>query len=256
MVDLIRDGVSKQELRGRGTQAVWNALVRTACSAMQRRWSCDQWATLVNDPRSHLGRQASINKGRPVDLNKMLVSAWSKAEQWLANKPPPFTREDAIAHAKYVLAWAAHPNVDLPSTVRTVLVFAAEEGIRYGTTRPALPRRLVAEKAGLGERQVRTALTWLERCDLLILDQRGRPAGADALRRRANLYLLPSQESMNSYQCRETRPVGPTAQFYGSLMASVGGTHSQVYGTPRNRVPQRGPRSHRLLCSLARGSAI
>jgi DNA-binding transcriptional ArsR family regulator len=235
IIDLIRDGADGHDLRDRGERAVWSALVRTACSAVQRGWSVVDWSSLVSEPHSRLGTQARLKKGgKPRtdrDFHRTLVNAWTAAEKWLHHQPTAFDRGQIADRIRDVRDWAADGDVPLKDADRLVLTHAVEVALRNGTDRPALPRRELCEATGLGERTVRTTLARLADAGLLMLEVRGR-SGADSSRRRASLYRLPDLAARNSYLYRETRSMGPPAQVYGTPPEKHVGTPVQIYGTP------------------------
>lgn len=238
MIDLIRTGVPPADLRAHGDRAVFNALVRTASSAQQRGQDFPEWAALVSEAKSVLGHQArvrSTGKEKPrARYEKTLQDAWQKAAKWVSTAAPAFTREDALQHVATVRTWVADAEADLTHTDRAVMAAAVELAEHHGTTRPALPRARMVELSGLGERSVRNALVRLDRRGLLVQQDPGK-SSAEAGRRRAALYSLPTEEAMQSaYQYRETRSVGPPAQVYGTPTNHTNGTPSQIYGTPTN----------------------
>ncbi|MCZ2804333.1 hypothetical protein O2W18_04395 [Modestobacter sp. VKM Ac-2983] len=240
MIDLIRTGVPPAELRAHGDRAVFNALVRTASSAVQQGWDFPLWAALISEAKSVLGHQCRVkSSGKEktrARYEKTLQEAWDKAAGWVKAAPPPFTREDALSHVATVRTWVADAEVDLTDADRAVMAAAVELAEYHGTTRPALPRARMVELSGLGERTVRNSLARLNRRGLLVQVDPGR-SSAQSGRRRAALYLLPSEEAMqNAYQYRETRSVGPPAQVYGTPTNSTRRTPAQVYGTPTNDI--------------------
>ncbi|WP_345037397.1 hypothetical protein [Georgenia daeguensis] len=236
MVDLIRDGVPPADLRAKGDRAVWAALVKTAASSQQRGHTYAEWAAIVTDAKSALGRQASIRAGRdkvksPAAREKTLRSAWDAAARWLKDAPASFTRETVLAHVAAVRGWAGDADADLDDHERMVLIAACDVAERNGTTRPAMPRRAVSEATGLGERTVRTTLAALDDRGILRLEVPGR-GGAEG-KRRAGLYQLPTADVMaDAYLYRETRSMGHPAQVYGTPRDASAGTPAQVYGTP------------------------
>jgi hypothetical protein len=199
-IDIIRDGV-------REGQSVWSALTSTAASAIQAGWDLPEWSSLIlDDPRSRLGQQARVERGRPIPplrVQHRLNAAWAAAEQWLAIRPAARNRDDIHAHIDFVRRWIA--TTDLPDTWRRVLNAACDAAERYNTLRPALPWRAVAGASGLTQRQVQTAYRQLDDAGLLRLAQRGYPG---ARRRRASLYTLPTTEAMVSHRSERERPIG------------------------------------------------
>lgn len=237
-VDLIRDGVRPADLRAGGDRAVWRALVSTAASALQHGHDFTDWASLVTETRSNLGRQMRLKGGtkeRPQrTVERTLLKAWETAEKFVAEAPAAFSRDDALAQVALVRDWTADGDSPLDDEERAVMAAACRVAERNGTTRPALPRRALVAETGLGERTVRTTLDRLHRRGLLVLEVAGR-AGGDVARRRAGLYRLPQPEALEtSYLYRGTRSMGPPAQVYGTPDESGPGTPAQVYGTPRH----------------------
>lgn len=235
IIDLIRDGVNPADMKAGGDRAVWKALVRTASSASQRGQTWEEWEALLAESKSRLGAQARLKRGRKErttrDYNRTLISAWTTAEKWLANAPPPLDAEQISERATIVETFIADVETPLADAQRAVLAYAVEVARRNRTTRPALPRRELQQATGLGERTLRTALDALHRNGLLHLELAGR-SSADPGRRRANLYQLPTGEALDAYLYRGTRSMGPPAQIYGTPTKSPNGTPLQIYGTP------------------------
>jgi hypothetical protein len=232
VVDLIRDGVPRQDLARQGDRAVWNTLVRTATSAVQRGWTQPDWQALVEEPQSHLGTQARIKRGKAGtrrDITRTFTAAWGAAEAWVATAPAPFDRAEAVERARAVRDLVADADLDLDDNVRAILATAAGIAERNGTDRPALPRRTLMAATGLNLSALRTTLTKMDRRGLLTLAERGRPGGPAADRRRANLYRLPNPAALHPYLYRETRSVVPPAQFCGAPeISGVGAPVSSV----------------------------
>jgi hypothetical protein len=192
VIDAIRDGASPAELRARGDRAVFSLLVSTAMSAQQRGWPYSDWQALLSGRDSHLGWQVWMRRGRtersPKDFNHVLGQAWDRAEKLLTEAPPAFGNREVLA---YIAAFRKSiAGLDLPEEKRAILVHAADEGERLGTTRPALPRMGILQRTRLGLTALRTALAQLDRDGLLVLTVRGRPGGPSARRQRANCYQL------------------------------------------------------------------
>lgn len=241
MIDLIRTGVPPAELRTSGDRAVYRALVRTAASAHQRGQSFPEWAELVGQAASTLGRQAKLrSSGKEktrAAYEKTLRNAWDAAGKWLTTAAPALTRDDALAHVAVVRDWVADADSPLDDDERAVMAAACVVAARNGTTRPALPRRALIQETGLGERTVRTVLDRLDARGVLRLEVPGR-SGADIGRRRAALYRLPDTDGLGiAYLYRGTRSMGPPAQVYGTPANHNNGTPPQVYGTPPNQSP-------------------
>lgn len=231
MVDVVRDGVPAAALRQSrcgGDCAVWRALVSSAASAQQRGWHLWEWQALLDDPRSRLGQQAMLERGRPLSPRRYLRrldAAWQTAEQWIEARPGKWTPEQIAAHIEDVREFVA--NAPMTTDHRAVMVCACDRAATYGTDRPVLPWRAVSSATGLGPSRTRTVLVHLCQDRLLTLARRGgyRPAG----RSRANLYKLPSPEAMTAYLYRETRSMDEvTRSMDGPQNKSTDG--HQVYG--------------------------
>lgn len=234
-MDLIRDGVPPAALKAGGDRAVWNALVRTAASACQRGQSRTEWEGLLAESRSRLGAQARLKRGRTErtarDYHRVLNNAWARAATWLLTAEPALSIQRIRERADTVTAVAADPEAPLPDAYRAVLAHAANVARRNGTTRPALPRRAVAEATGLTERTARTTLEALHRDGLLRLEVPGR-SSSDPRRQRAGLYQLPAAAALTAYLYPKYGSMGRGAQVYGTPAVTAVGTPPQIYGTP------------------------
>jgi hypothetical protein len=228
-IDLIRDGA-------RPGDSPWSALLSTANSAICCGWSRAEWIALLQQARSRLGLQIRIehDRERPKDrVLRDLLKAWSKAEIFLAENPP-HDRQHFLDQVEEIAAWLQEADLaGLTGPQRVVLAHAVAVARRNGTNRPALPRREIVAATGLGERQVRTALTGLQRRGLLVCEEAGSAAGPGARRRRAALYRLPGAEARQAYMPRaslwdggpeeEVISVGPlTGDPAGTGVISVG----------------------------------
>src|SRR5699024_88530 len=121
--------------------------------------------------------------------------------------------EDIADRIRLVRDYVTDPDAPVDDVERAILGYACDVASRIGTTRPALPRRATAEATGYGERAVRNAFRRLHGRKLLLLAVPGRAGVPGTDRARAGLYHLPDEETLlTSYQCRETRPMGPQAQ--------------------------------------------
>jgi hypothetical protein len=232
-IDLIREGVSPADLRERGDQAVFSALVKTAMSACQRGWDCWEWVEVVHDARSHLGQQVRLKGGaKPRTAQavaKTMDAAWEAATVKVSESPAT-GRDAALATAASLRDFVAEPDSPLADPQRAVLAHAAAMAMQYGTDRPALPRRGLQEATGLGLTTLRTVLRGLHDAGLLVLVDPGRSGGPNARKRRAALYRLPSPDALYLY--RETRSVVPLAQVCGAPAPSGIGAPPQVCGAP------------------------
>lgn len=180
-VDLIREGVSKQELKLRGSRAVFSALISTAMTWQNRDWSYDMWVSTLREPQSQLFRQVQLdNRKMPRTanaVNRDLRSAWKKAEGYTAERPAltrADIREAAAARLDQLdsLEKAAWPLDDRALLVlRHVLETAAE----IGTTAPAIPVREAMTATHLPNAMAaQRALRRLEEKDLIRCVERGR----------------------------------------------------------------------------------
>lgn len=245
-IDVVRDGLTPAELKGRGDTAVWAALRSTAMSAMQGGYGFPDWCATVLEPRSRLGAQVRVRVGRgdkprtPEDVHRQLATAWDSAAARVAESPA-WTRDDVLAVVQELrdeLADSAHQLTDAEAAV---MLHALDVAAERGTTRPALPRHAVVTACGavgIGERATRTALQRLLDGGALHLAVKGRPGvgSASGTSGRANLYRLPTRDQLHAYLCRGTRPVGPPqAQPHrpmGPPAADRPGPPAQTYGTP------------------------
>lgn len=207
MVDLIRDGAPKWDLRKRGDQAIYSALCRTACSAVQRGWSRAEWAEEVQSKRSMLGVQAGLKNGSKPRTDKAVEgtmrAAWAAAERWAEDAPAPVTRSDVEAKCKKLMDLVADPSVTLGDVDRAVLGFAISEALARGTDRPTLPLRATAEGANVSVKAVRLSFARLDRDGLLVCEVRGVPSGPNAKTCRASAYRLPDPSVLLAKACAE-----------------------------------------------------
>jgi hypothetical protein len=166
-VDRIRDGTQPAELRARGDKAVWSDLVGTAASARLHGWTFAQWAFLVGERRSHLGRQARLRRGRteltPRQYERKIGAAWDTAGSWLDRADAPTTPADVADRIAAVRAYVADADAELTDGERDVLAYATDVAETNRTDRPALPWRRVKDGTGLGERATKGALDRLAR---------------------------------------------------------------------------------------------
>lgn len=223
-IDLIRDGVPRQELRERGQRAVWDALGRTALAAINAGHTRAEWEYEVVRPNSALGQQnrvlANSKERTPQAANKSLNSAWNRAEERAATQPP-WTRETARAEARRraeaARAVAGDADLPMPAAQRILLAHAAEKATRLGSVSVNLPRAATARETGLGEKAVRLHLARLAEDGLLALSERGK-ARTKTRNGRANVYRLPDEVGLRlalTSLSRETRQVGPERQTGG-----------------------------------------
>lgn len=180
MIDLIRDGVPSRALRERGGAAVWGALVSTAMSAHQRGWGFPEWAAVVSEPRSVLGRQARLDRGRrdigPRRYERTLNRAWEAAERAITESPAQSADDVRQAASEALTALNMLPDAawSLPPRDRLVLRWVMEESARRGMTRPATPARAVEAATGVPRAEVSRALGRLRAEGWIELHSRGR----------------------------------------------------------------------------------
>jgi hypothetical protein len=245
MIDLMRDGVSSTDLRALGDRAVRRALLRTACSARQRGWSRVEWAGEVDSAKSHLGAQAKLKRGRAErsarDFEGLLRGAWDQAGRFLDENPAwtaEQARAEAEARAHALRDLAADPDADLCDNDRAVLVYAAELAMKRGSDRVTIPRGQILAATGLGLTALRLSLARLEKPELLVLVERGRPRGAGAKAKpRANVYRLPTVEMARRYLTRGTRLVVPPAHVSGAPTLESAGAGRRLVVPPDPNTP-------------------
>jgi len=234
-IDLIRDGVPREDLQQSGQRAVWNALGRTALSAINAGHSRPEWEYEVTRPVSRLGVQNRLRAdGRERTAQaarKALNAAWERAEERASQRPAWSTeaaREEAHRRAQAVGLIAADADVPLADPQRALLAYAAEVASGQGSVSVNLPRVATAQATGLGEKAVRLNLDRLVERGLLDLVERGR-ARTRARPGRANVYRLPDEAGLRLARTslsRETRQVGPERQSGGPLPRNpTGPTH-------------------------------
>lgn len=216
-IDLMRDGLPPDEINPRN---IYNALVRTAASYINRGLTYTDWRGDLARPGMTLAQQArwrSRDKPRtPSAYEKTLHRAWDAADKWAATRPLPWTGDDAASHARAVRALiVADPSNDLTDNQRAVLGHACDVSEATGSRRITIPRRQLQEATGLGLTALRTALTRLEQAGLLICITRGKPRGPAATSKpKAAVYALPSRDALADLlsQCRVTPASGAPPQ--------------------------------------------
>lgn len=193
-IDLIRDGVSKEDLRRAGSRAVFSALVSTAMSWQNRGWSFDMWVSTLREPQSLLGRQVQLDHRRMARTANAVAadlrSAWEKAEVNVAERPT-LTRNDIRATARKRLEQLDSLEKDAwPLDDRALLVLrhVLETAADLGSTKPAIPVRDAMKAARLPSTMAaHRALRRLEAEDLIRCVERGRP-GRGRSSGRASLF--------------------------------------------------------------------
>ncbi len=212
-VDLIRYGATTAAMRREGRdKAVYNALSRTALSAVNSGWIFAEWHAQISARGSVLGAQVATKRNgqdRPREqVDKQLRNIWAKAENTYAASPC-FEPEDRAAHIAAVRSWLADPGCPLPDNQRIVLDAIARRAAELNCTSPNCPRDSYLRPAtGLGLTALRTALDQLIASGLVVQTQKGRRgtrAGAGSgvaavyrLPRPADLPLLRRDQALTS----------------------------------------------------------
>src|SRR4051794_7471548 len=156
-------------------------------SAAQCGQELDQWHALVSESISRLGQQARRKGGRQdrshAEHRKLLLDAWTTAEQRIAERPT-MSAQDRAEYIATVRDLCADADAELTDSERAALAAACDLADKFGTIRPALPWRMVQELAGLTERSTKSVLASLQRKGLLVLYRRGTAADDKHMRRR------------------------------------------------------------------------
>jgi hypothetical protein len=225
-LDLLTDGVDAPVTR----KAVVMAVRRIMLSAHRLDIPYTYLHGLLTDTENRrLATQVSTGrrgaKIRPRQRDEFLAKIWDQTAQ-VARQRPSWSREDALNAIEYLRDnWKA--TEVLPPRERAVLDAVLELAARHGTTRPAVPSRVIAEMTGLTRSTANRTLqilakdgTWLR------LAQRG-----NHRTRRASLYVIapdllhefsehvwgaspPESQSQPKYQ-------QPTSQEGGPMPVSV-----------------------------------
>lgn len=267
-VDLIRDGVPSRDLKAKGDKAVWTALVRTAASAHQRGQDVLEWEHLVTDPASNLGRQLATKDGKRARtaraVEKTLSAAWDAAIVWVSENGPAWDREAARAEsarrAALIRDVCADADNDLDDNERAVLAYLADDAETRGMLRIPLPRRTLSAALGIGDRAARNAVARLVESGVLFVEVAGKSSASESSRR-ATLYAVPDELALTPYLSRETRPMGPPAQTYGTPAIPKVGTPTRPMGPPMTgtavTVTVTDPaKVHEVIAALARAGAV
>lgn len=184
-VDLIVNGTSITQ----GRRDVVLAVRRVMLSAHRHGIGRQQIVGLLTDDRNRLAVQVATGRGgRRMSRSKVNedLAKWWDATATLAATQPVWDRDDALAFIEFVRdAWEAR-RAECDDTTQRVFDVALQLATDYGSTRPALPERGVAARAGLSQATARRRLRALAADgEWLSLAQRGRPNTG-----RSNLYLL------------------------------------------------------------------
>lgn len=194
-IDLIRDGVSKEDLRRTGSRAVFSALVSTAMSWQNRGWTYEMWASALRGPQNQLWHQTQVDhrkKSRTMNaVTADLKKAWKIARTNVAERPS-LTRSDISSTARMRLEQLdSLEEGDWPIDDRALLVLRHVLGTaaELGTMRPALPVREAMKASGLPSTMAaHRALGRLEARDFIRCVERGRP-GRGKSSGRASLFV-------------------------------------------------------------------
>jgi len=227
IIDLIRGGTTRRQLKDGGAKAIRTALLRTANSAVNNNWQHEEWAALIDEEASGLGHQLKLSgkNGREIkrqQFHRTLRHLWDDAERWVASRPPAYTHQQIQEELDRIRR--ASSDSGLGPTDRTILTTAINIAEANGTTRPALPRRLLMESSGIGERATRNSLVRLEKAgwlELALPGRSGKPEEGKA--GEANLYRLAVPTAM------EARKPDPVNGVCGTPPPMEGG---RIYGTP------------------------
>lgn len=245
LIDRIRDGVTASELDGRGRRAIFNLLVSTAMSALQRDgWDWPRWHAELSSATSNLGRQVRIRRDRDIGkhaFDQELLNAWQRAELVIAAKPRPWTGQDV--HELLVGASESAETIDpenwplLPQDL-IVFRFAIYEAIRIETTSPTLALRVVGAHliATLGQWAASDKLTeWAarDREDLAQLSVSWARRSLERLTDAGLLDLRRAGRSGNGYGS------SGRATVYRISREVLDGTHPHIHAASAAYVPKR-----------------
>lgn len=196
-IDIVRDGVDRRTLSAEGDRAVWSALVSTATSWQSKNRTFGDWAAVVSQAQSNLGRQARLIHGRrertPVQFGRHLTKAWQAAERFLDSADQPLSAEDfgrAAAVLRDSLLALAAESWPGDQTDRDVLVYVLNLATSIGTSTPTVPCRPAEKPLGCHYSTVTRALARLVRAGWLDLVERGRARGPAAVVPRASRYRI------------------------------------------------------------------
>lgn len=246
IVDLIRDGAPDDAIRSRGHDpAVWSALVSSAMSAANRGWTAPDFVALVLDPRSRLGAQSSLKKGKTrgrAQTAKLVHKAWESAEQNIQRSPAWTTsglRE--AAHERQLQSAQRLAQEHLTRAEELVMRHVAQRLAETDSLQRAIARQDFIDGTGLGKTAVETAQRRLMSRGLLVQVEKGAPGGPKAGRRRAHVWALPDgyepvpAESPVAHECASNtgnRYVAPApiegATTGGSTSAAAPGALGEV----------------------------
>lgn len=195
-VDLIRDGAPIDAIRDRGHDpAVWSTLVSTAMSAANRGWSAPDFVTLVLEPQSRLGAQASLKKGKNrgrAQTTKLVHDAWDRAEENIQSSPAWTTGDlQKVAQQRQQRSARDLVRESLTEAEELVLRHVWHRLAETGSLQRAIARQDFIDATGLGKTALATAQRRLMARGLLVQVEKGAPGGPKAGRRRAHVWALP-----------------------------------------------------------------
>lgn len=187
-LDLLTDGVrgnDEQSLR----QQITRAMRRVMMAAQRSDWDYARTAEALNDQsRYRLAKQIATGRsGSQISTrqrNQFIAKHWAETYAVTSSRPA-WDRIRAIDAIQFVRDnWEQTAN--LPNQQRLVLAAALEIADSHGTTRPALPIRVIADKTGIPRSTVGDVLArmsddgeWLRKVQ-----------SGNYKTRRASLYLL------------------------------------------------------------------
>ena len=147
-LDLITDGLPSPVSRSDVVVAVRSIML----SAHRAGVTYDEVYTLLTDTSSRrLAKQIATGRGgRQIGLSqrrRFIRDLWDQTAT-LAAERPAWSREDALAAIEFVREnWRT--TDELPDRHRAVLNVVLDLATEYGTTRPAVPSRIVSERTGI-----------------------------------------------------------------------------------------------------------
>lgn len=211
IIDLIRDGAPIDAIKSHGHDpAVWSALVSSAMSAVNRGWSAPDFVTLVLEPKSHLGSQASLKKGKNrgrAQTTRLVYDAWDRAQENVKSSPA-WTAGDLHQRAQERQARSAHAlkQVGLTEAEQLVMRHVARRLSEAGSLQRAISRQDFIDETGLGKTALETAQRRLMTRGLLVQIERGAPSGPKAGKRRAHVWALPDGQASTSAEVLAGEP--------------------------------------------------
>jgi hypothetical protein len=265
-IDRIRDGVASDDLHARGDRAVWDALFRTAASAVQAGWGQVEWEALVLEAGSALGRQASrtvrtvrtaggdrvpqrthVVKARTTaETYAFLAKVWDRAVAWVNSREASWTPEqqaqEAAARAAALAALTEDPDTDLRDADRRVLTAFVAQLNRYHRPAVTYARADLLRDTHLGLTALRTALDRLALRGLITVNIPGERRGPNSRRRpRATVYEVATAEQAHLYQYPLRGSVVPPGMVSSAPPSGVFGSPHLVSSAPQPQTPTGDP---------------